>query len=106
MQTAEIFASVLKFPRKKIENTDSLLPGSEPHLFYKELAKHRHLDCAFCFGHAPHLDQLLAVALGARRSVSELKKAGVALLDLAHISPPEAILIWLGTPKLLKKAGK
>jgi phosphohistidine phosphatase len=106
MQTAEIFASVLRYSRKKIERADSLLPGSDPHLFYKELAKHRHLDSAFCFGHAPQLDQVLSVGLGTKKTVTELKKAGVALLDLAHLSPPEATLVWLGTPKLLKKAGK
>src|ERR1700756_671384 len=39
MQTAEIFAGALDYPKQKIQRTDLLLPGSEASLFYRELAK-------------------------------------------------------------------
>ncbi|MGC1490319.1 MAG: histidine phosphatase family protein, partial [Candidatus Acidiferrum sp.] len=35
MQTAEIFASALDYPKQKIRRTDLLLPGSEPTLFFR-----------------------------------------------------------------------
>ena len=106
IQTAEIFASVLKYSRQKIRRDNFLLPGWDPGLFYKDLARSRGLESVFCFGHAPHLDELLAAGLGLKKDVSQLKKAGVAALELSRISPPEGVLLWLAVPKLLKKAGK
>jgi phosphohistidine phosphatase len=106
IQTAEIFASVLEFPKLKIRRTDLLLPGADVQTFYRELAKNKAAESVFCFGHAPHLDDLIAAALGAKKNVTQLKKAGVALLELARISPPVGTLVWLVTPKILKKVGK
>jgi phosphohistidine phosphatase len=106
MQTAEIFAELLKYPKEKIRRTDLLLPGSEATLFYRELAKDRQSKTIFCFGHAPQLDDVLAVGLGSKHQVTALKKAGVALLEFRRVSPPSGQLVWLATPKLLRKAGK
>jgi phosphohistidine phosphatase len=106
MQTAEIFASALEYPKQKIRRTDLLLPGSEAMLFYRELAKDKHSSTIFCFGHAPQLDDLIAAGLGSKHHVTALKKAGIALLELKRISPPNGQLVWLSTPKLLRKAGK
>jgi len=80
MQTAEIFASALEYPKQKIRRTDLLLPGSEAMLFYRELAKDKHSSTIFCFGHAPQLDDLIAAGLGSKHHVTALKKAGIALL--------------------------
>ncbi len=60
----------------------------------------------FCFGHAPQLDEAVAYALGSKRLLTALKKAGVAMIELKRVSPPSGVLIWLATPKLLKRAGK
>jgi phosphohistidine phosphatase len=106
MQTAEIFAAALDYPKQKIRHTDALLPGSEATLFYKELAKDKQSSTVFCFGHAPQLDDLIAAGLGSKRHVSALKKAGIALLELKRVSPPDGQLVWLATPKLLRKIGK
>jgi phosphohistidine phosphatase len=106
MQTAEIFADALEYPKQKIRRTDLLLPGSEASLFYRELAKDKQSSTIFCFGHAPHLDDLIAVGLGSKNPVTALKKAGVALLELKRVSPPSGELVWLATPKLLRRAGK
>ena len=35
-----------------------------------------------------------------------LKKAGVAMIELKRVSPPSGVLIWLATPKLLRRAGE
>ena len=60
----------------------------------------------FCFGHAPHVDELLATAVGVKHPITEMKKAGVALVELKRVSPPSGQLVWLVTPKLLRKSGK
>src|ERR1700686_2472719 len=59
MQTAEIFAAALDYPKQKIRTTDSLLPGAEPGAFLRELAREKNASSVFCFGHAPHVDALL-----------------------------------------------
>jgi len=105
-QTAEIFANELDYPRQKIRTTDLLLPGGEPSLLFRELAKDKQSSCVFVFGHAPQLDELIATALGTKHHITSLKKAGVALIELKRVSPPSGQLVWLGTPKILRKAGK
>ena len=106
MQTAEIFAAALEYPEQKIRRTDLLLPGSEATLFFRELAKDKHSSTIFCFGHAPQLDDLIATGLGSKHHVTSLKKAGVALLELKRVSPPSGQLVWVATPKMLRKAAK
>jgi phosphohistidine phosphatase len=105
-QTAEIFARALNYSQKKILKTEALLPGSDPTALFRDLAKDKQSVSVFCFGHAPQLDELIAVALGLKNPITALKKAGVALLDLKRISPPNGQLLWLAVPKLLRRAGK
>jgi phosphohistidine phosphatase len=105
-QTAEIFASVLEYPKQKIRRSDLLLPGAEPNHLFRELAREKQASVVFLFGHAPQLDDVLATALGSKRHLTALKKAGVAFLELKRLSPPIGELVWLATPKLLRKAGK
>lgn len=102
MQTAEIFAAALEYPKNKIAKTEALLPGAEALAFFRELARHKSAECVLCFGHAPNVDQLVAAALGTKKEVTRMKKSGVAALELHRISPPAAALLWLSTPKLLK----
>ncbi len=102
MQTAEIFAEALGYSREKIRQSQELRPGSNPSDFLKELA---HLKAAevMCFGHAPHLDQLIAAAVGARGVFTALKKAGVAALEFDSAATGKATLLWLLTPKVLRQ---
>ena len=104
MQTAAIFAGELEYPKQKVRQTDSLLPGAEPGAFLRELAREKDASTVFCFGHAPHVDGLLAAAVGASRHITSMKKAGVALVELKRLSPPNGQLVWLITPKLIRKA--
>jgi phosphohistidine phosphatase len=106
MQTAEIFASALDYSKQKIRRTDLLLPGAEPSLFFRELAKDKQTSTLFVFGHAPQLDDIIAAALGSKHHITSLKKAGVALIELKRISPPNGQLVWLAPPKVLRRAGK
>ena len=103
-QTAVIFASELEYSKQKIRRTDSLLPGAEPGAFLRELAREKDVSTVLCFGHAPHVDGLLAAAVGASRHITSMKKAGVALVELKRLSPPNGQLVWLITPKLVRKA--
>jgi phosphohistidine phosphatase len=105
-ETAEIFAAGFDYPKQKIQRTDLLLPGAEPSLLFRELAKDKHSSTIFIFGHAPQLDEVIATALGSKHHVTSLKKAGVALLELKRVSPPSAQLVWLATPKILRRSGK
>jgi phosphohistidine phosphatase len=106
LQTAEIFANELEYPKQKIRRTDLLLPGAEAALLFRELAKDKDSASIFLFGHAPQLDDVISTALGSKHQVTALKKAGAALVELKRISPPTGQLVWLATPKLLRRAGK
>ena len=105
LQTAEIFAQVLEYAKQKIRKSDLLLPGAEPLQLFRELAKNKEHCAVFIFGHAPHLDDVVATALGSKQHISSLKKAGVALVELRRVAPPSGELVWLVIPKLLQKAG-
>ena len=106
LQTAEIFAEALDYAKQKIRRNELLLPGSEPTLLFRELAREKQASSIFVFGHAPQLDDVIATALGSKKHLTSLKKAGVALIDLKRISPPMGVLAWLATPKILRRAGK
>src|SRR5213082_2975170 len=105
-QTAEIFVDVLDYSRQKIRRSEWLLPGAEPTLLFRELAKEKQASSIFLFGHAPQLDDVIAAAFGAKKHLTSMKKAGVALIELKRISPPMGTLAWLATPKMLRRAGK
>jgi phosphohistidine phosphatase len=106
MQTAEIFANALKYSKQKIRRSDLLLPGAESSALFRELAKDKQSSSVFLFGHAPHLDEFIAAALGSKHRITALKKAGVAALQLKRISPPSAEFLWLATPRFLRRAAK
>jgi phosphohistidine phosphatase len=105
-QTAEIFATALEFSKSKIRRSELLLPGAEPLQLFRELSRDKQSSSVFLFGHAPHLDDILATAVGSKHHITSLKKAGVALVELTRLVPPSGQLLWLATPKLLRKAGK
>lgn len=106
VQTAEIFAGALDYSKQKIRRTDLLLPGAEISMLFRELARDKQSSTVFLFGHAPHLDEVIATAVGSKHHLTSLKKAGVVLIEMKRVSPPSGQILWLGTPKLLRKAGK
>lgn len=103
-QTAEIFAEALGFTAEKIRASDALKPGANPVIALQEISKIRAKEL-FCFGHAPHLDQLIAQMTGAHDVFTELKKAGVACLEHAS-AQGRWILRWMLTPKMLRQLAK
>ncbi len=105
VQTAEIAAASLGFARDRIRRTETLIFGHKAAELFRELAKIRGKE-VMCFGHAPHLDEVIAFALGCRAPITLLKKAGVAALELEAISPPRGALLWLHTPRSLRILGE
>lgn len=102
-QTAEIFAEALGLAPGKIHVSDDLKPSANPGEILKKLPRLKARE-VMCFGHAPHLDLLIAHLIGARITFTELKKAGVACLEetAAH---GKWVLRWLAVPKLLRDLG-
>ncbi len=102
LQTAQIFAEVFGFAKDKILQTETLLPGADPAAALGELQKLRKAKTVFCFGHAPHLDELQARALDLPGAITALKKSGAACLELGSGSPAGGRLLWVCPPKILR----
>jgi phosphohistidine phosphatase len=103
-QTAEIFAETLGFALEKIRASELLKPSGNPSEFVKEVARLRAKE-AMCFGHAPNLDQLISHLAGGRGVFTELRKAGVACFERGA-SDGRWDLVWLLTPKVLRRLAK
>jgi phosphohistidine phosphatase len=103
-QTAEIFAEALGFPIEKIRVSDFLKPGDNPAETLREITRLRSKETA-CFGHAPHLDLMIAYLAGARTAFTEMKKAGAACLEQAN-AHGRWELRWMVAPKMLRELGE
>jgi phosphohistidine phosphatase len=102
-QTAELVAESVRPRRSGFVVTDALEPDADPRRLFSELAALR-AKSVLAVGHAPNLDRVIALACGAPgRLVAELGKAGAACLELPDSGRPAGRLVWLLTPKLLRK---
>jgi phosphohistidine phosphatase len=104
VQTAEIAASLFDLDPKRIRTTDALLPAADPKRILAELARTKAEEVA-CFGHAPHVDELIAAAVGARGAFTEMKKAGAARLDFGEVRAGGGTLVALYPVGVLRKLG-
>lgn len=102
METAELALAALRPDGVSVVPTDALLPGAPPGDVMRVLERIGEIPCALLTGHAPHLDLLIAHALGVGRPVTELKKAGAACIDLPRGQPP-GTLLWLLEPGHLRE---
>jgi phosphohistidine phosphatase len=105
VQTAEILCEVLGFSENKIIRMDALKGTSNPTDLFRELAKLKAKD-VICVGHEPHLHQTIGLVVHSSGPITELKKAGVACLELERISPPQGKLLALYPAKTLRLLGK
>lgn len=105
VQTAEVFCAVLGISKGAIRRTDALLPESEASLLFRELSRMKATE-AIAFGHAPNVDDLIAFALRAGSHVTDLRKAGVACLEIESFLPPLASLRFLLDPRSLRTIGR
>lgn len=102
MQTGEIFCEAIGISSSKIKKTDALKSEASPKLIIEELSKLKEEEEVICFGHAPHMDEVIAHVTHASKSLTELKKAGVACLEIHSFSPVDGTLLWLVTPHILR----
>ena len=105
LQTAEIFCEVLGYPAKKIVQTDALKGTSAPPDLLRELQGMK-AKVVLCFGHEPHLHLVISHILHTNAKITELKKAGVALLELDRAVPPQGRLLALYPASALRLLGK
>jgi len=102
-QTAEIFAEAFGYAPEKVRVSEALKPAGHPAELLKEIARLKARE-VLCFGHAPHLDQVIAQLAGARGVFTGLKKAGVACFEQAARGGRWELL-WVLTPKMLRQLG-
>jgi phosphohistidine phosphatase len=103
-QTAEIFCEVLGISANKIVRSEALKGTSPPPELFRELARMKAKEVA-CFGHEPHLHQVIGIVVHAGSPIGELKKSGVACLNLEKVSPPQGQLLALYPAKTLRMLG-
>ena len=100
MQTAEMSAKALHY-RKRILQTDALLPEAAPDAFWELLRSHRHEPAILAAGHEPMLSAAAAWLLGAPTAQIDMKKGSQLRVDLDQFGPhPRGVLRWLLTPRL------
>ncbi|HEY3235252.1 MAG TPA: histidine phosphatase family protein [Polyangiaceae bacterium] len=103
-QTAELAALAFGKKTPTLTITDALLPSADPAHLYGELAG-RGCEQPLCVGHAPHLDLFIGYLLGASASVTELKKAGLACVEVNDPPMRGGILLGLYPPRVLRALG-
>ena len=105
-QTAEILQGEAGWPAPR--ECPALEEGLSPQRVLREVAAHPALQRLVLVGHAPGLDELAAFAVLGESGVElfTLRKGGAACLRFDD-SPRRggAALLWLATPKLLRRLG-
>jgi phosphohistidine phosphatase len=105
VQTAEIFCEAIGYSSKKIIRTDALKGTSAPSDLLRELQSMK-ARVVLCFGHEPHLHLIIGHVLHTSAKITELKKAGLALLELERVSPPQGRLLALYPASTLRLLAK
>jgi phosphohistidine phosphatase len=105
VQTAEIFCEAIGYPSKKIIRTDALKGTSAPADLLRELQSMK-AKVVLCFGHEPHLHLVIGHVLHTSAKITELKKAGLAILELERVSPPQGRLLALYPASTLRLLAK
>lgn len=106
-ETAQLALEALGPRGVEVVPTDALLPDAPPADLLRVLER-LEVDSVLAAGHAPHLDALVAHALGAPGHVTALKKAGAACLDLTPTGgpSPRGRLLWLLEPRALRRLAR
>ncbi|HEY3447220.1 MAG TPA: phosphohistidine phosphatase SixA [Myxococcales bacterium] len=99
-ETAEIVGR--QFPKAKVKTTAHLAPGSAAADLVEEAASSR-AKAVLCVGHSPQLEMVVSkVCAGVEFPICELKKAGVACLDVEGYSR-RGVIRWVLPPGLVRK---
>jgi phosphohistidine phosphatase len=103
-QTAELTMEALGLPPENIAESEEILPMAPPQKLLTLLPRLEAGDLLIV-GHAPHLDDFLALATGGDTAFTSLGKAGAAKLVFHDPSCRRAELEWLLTPRSLRALG-
>ncbi|MBL8842158.1 MAG: histidine phosphatase family protein [Planctomycetes bacterium] len=91
----------------RVIESSALVPDAPPRELFELLPQWKAAECVIAVGHAPHLDRVVALALGAQgRIVTELGKAAAVALEVPTSGRPVGQLLWLLPPKLLRRLGR
>jgi phosphohistidine phosphatase len=103
-QTAEIAIEALGLKKLAPTVTRALLPDADPGELRRELAV-LDVDAVLCVGHAPQLDRMIAHLVGSPVSITQLKKAGAAIVDVPDVAQRRGVLIEVLTNRTLRRLG-
>jgi phosphohistidine phosphatase len=103
-QTAELLSAGLP-ARPPVRVLEELAPGHSPPEVVRQLAQLARKRRVALVGHEPGIGELIGHLLGMKTSVP-LKKGGVCRIDVESLSPVRpGVLVWLVTPRILRKLG-
>ncbi len=107
METAQTVAKILHC-EYKVKVCDGLLPENDWEILRRSLKNHLPWRKAMLVGHQPSFGHMIGHLLGPRLGLEiPVKKAGVCRVDIEDLNQnPVGALVWLLTPKLLKKLTK
>jgi phosphohistidine phosphatase len=105
-ETAAILAEQGTFPLPV--DLPALATGTAPLGTLRALAPYAARGDVMIVGHEPGLSRLVPVLLtGSPDGLAiELRKGGVVALELDRLAPGRATLLWLGTPRALRRVGR
>ena len=103
-QTAEITVEELGCATQP-ENSDALLWDAPPARLLKMLVDRKPVS-ALCVGHAPHLDVFISYLVGCELPLTELKKAGLAVLHADRLAPGRGMLLAIYPPSVLRQLAR
>jgi phosphohistidine phosphatase len=93
-QTADILAKVLDVP---VEEREEIAPGFDA-AAVENLIRDAGKNAEIMFvGHEPDLSMTIHLISGAR---VDMKKGGVALIEVTRVQPVRGLLLWLIPPKI------
>ena len=99
-QTAEIVRHALGLEARIV---DALAPGCDIARLRELLGEYRSAERVMLVGHEPDFSELVGALSGGSRI--QLKKGGLARVDLEAIEEGAGMLIWLLPPLALRRAG-
>jgi len=104
LETAEIVARALKMPRPQV--SERLLPGSVPRTILQAVQE-LEARAPLLVGHEPDLSAAVALLIGAPPEESlDLKKAGLAVVEILSLDPARGKLLQLLAPATLRALAK
>ena len=95
-ETAKIVADALNV---KLEENSLLKPGFDVSALAKLLKQYDSSKRIMIVGHEPDFSRVISGVIGG--GSIEMRKGGLARIDLAQNDPPRGILVWLLTPAVL-----